>query len=247
MPLFAVNLMRLTRLCATTLFLLSFISPLSAQSLTDEELLQMFQKQRDAFRAAQQSDTGKTRGLTLVTVDNVNVSTESPNLTAPAAGDVAASISAASSGGVTVGTVPLASLAPAPDQAIAPQQSPEATPVVFGDLAPELQINVHIKFNFDSAALTPDQKPLLAQLCTVMRGSDIQKFRIIGHTDSSGPEEYNQKLSQLRANEVQRYLVKDCGIAAQRIEAVGLGERFLADKADPKAAENRRVEFQALS
>ena len=42
-------------------------------------------------------------------------------------------------------------------------------------------------------------------------------------------------------------LVTDCGIAATRLEAIGLGERFLSNDGDPRAPENRRVEFQAMS
>lgn len=214
----------------------------SAQSFTDAELRKMFETQRDAFRAASQSGTGRTRGLTLITVDDVAVGSESPALAAPEGGEAGAGVTASQGGGVTVGLAPLAPEAGAPDAAPEPSQ-----PVVFGQLAPELQVNVHIRFGFDSAALTPDQTPLLAQLCTVMKGSDIQLFRIVGHTDATGSAEYNSKLSQLRADEVRRYLVGDCGIAPDRLEAVGLGERFLADEAHPDAAENRRVEFQALS
>src|SRR5690606_11663523 len=107
--------------------------------------------------------------------------------------------------------------------------------------------NVHISFAFDSAALADDQKPQLVQLCNVMKGSDIQLFRIVGHTDAAGSDAYNEKLSMLRAQEVQRYFVNDCGIDKARLEAIGLGERFLANEADPRSGENRRVEFQALS
>ncbi|MDI3337745.1 OmpA family protein [Defluviimonas aestuarii] len=209
--------------------------PASAQSFTDDELLQVFRNQRDAFRAASESGVGQTRGLTLVTVDDVEVATEAAEPTT--SGDTG--------GGVTVELEPLTLDVPDQAQTGTPEEAPKQ--VVFGQLAPELQINVNIRFAFDSAALTEDQKPLLAQLCSVMRESDIQLFRIAGHTDASGSDAYNERLSQLRAEEVQRYLVRDCGIAATRLEAVGLGERFLADQADPKAPENRRVEFQALS
>ncbi|MDH5528878.1 MAG: OmpA family protein [Paracoccaceae bacterium] len=208
----------------------------------------MFENQRDAFRAARASSTGMTRGLTLITLDNVEVTTDSPNLAAPAVGDVNVGLgTSADEGAISLGAVPLAPLEPNQDQIASAEGTTQVQPVVFGDLAPELQINVHIKFDFDSAALTDAQKPLLNQLCTVMRSSDISLFRIVGHTDASGSDEYNEKLSQLRAGEVRRYLINDCGIAADRLEAVGLGERFLADKADPNASENRRVEFQALS
>lgn len=197
----------------------------AAQDLSDNDLLLLFQNQRDAFKAAQESGLGKTRGLTLVTVDSV------------AGADAAAEVTS---------LVPATEVA---DDTAATTDTGQTTvqPVVFGALAPELQVNVNITFGFDSAALTPDQAPRLAQLCKVMKSSDIQLFRIIGHTDASGTDAYNQKLSQLRAEEVMRYLATDCGIAANRLEAVGMGEKFLADTADPAAAENRRVEFQALS
>ncbi|MGB3313732.1 MAG: OmpA family protein [Albidovulum sp.] len=224
---------------AAVLTVISLVAPAAAQSLSDDDLLKMFLNQRDAFRAANESGTGRTRGLTLVTVDDVEVTTESPGLTAPDA-DPAEATTSGSDGSVTVGVAPLAPTAPDQDASV-PQQ------VVFGQLAPELQINVHIQFAFDSAALGVDQTPLLAQLCKVMGQSDIQLFRIVGHTDASGSDAYNERLSQLRAEEVQRYLIGDCGIAPARLEAVGLGERFLADQNDPKAAGNRRVEFQALS
>lgn len=109
------------------------------------------------------------------------------------------------------------------------------------------QVNIQIAFDFDSAALREDQKPKLASLCEVMKVIDIEKFRIVGHTDASGSAEYNQTLSQLRAEEVKRYLVSDCGVAETRLEAVGVGKDFLYDKDDPKSEVNRRVEFQAMS
>jgi OOP family OmpA-OmpF porin len=109
------------------------------------------------------------------------------------------------------------------------------------------QVNIQISFDFDSAALREDQKPKLATLCNVMQKIDIQLFRIVGHTDASGSAEYNQKLSQLRAEEVKRYMTTECGIASDRLEAVGVGKDFLFNKDDPRSDENRRVEFQALS
>jgi OOP family OmpA-OmpF porin len=42
-------------------------------------------------------------------------------------------------------------------------------------------------------------------------------------------------------------MVSDCGIAEDRLEAIGVGESFLLDETDPRGDENRRVEFQALS
>jgi outer membrane protein OmpA-like peptidoglycan-associated protein len=109
------------------------------------------------------------------------------------------------------------------------------------------QVNIQVRFDFDSAALKGDQKPKLASLCEAMKTADVQLFRIVGHTDASGSNDYNQRLSLLRAEEVKRYLVSECGLDAAKLEAVGVGEDHLFNPDDPRADENRRVEFQALS
>ena len=119
--------------------------------------------------------------------------------------------------------------------------------VVIAELPVDEQVNINISFDFDSSALRPDQKPLLVALCNVMKTTDVQLFRIVGHTDSSGSASYNESLSQLRAEEVKRHLQADCGIAAEKMEAVGVGARYPYDEANPRADVNRRVEFQALS
>ncbi|WP_299362905.1 OmpA family protein [uncultured Paracoccus sp.] len=160
----------------------------------------------------------KTRGLDMVVVP--------PPDTAPA-------------------TVPVAEAARGDTTQAAAQAAGET--VTFGQFAPELQVNVAIRFAFDSASIAPDQRPALEKMCSVMRQSDIALFRIVGHTDALGSDSYNENLSRLRAEEVRRWLMRDCGIAASRLEALGMGKRFLANPVEPAAAENRRVEFQALS
>ncbi len=109
------------------------------------------------------------------------------------------------------------------------------------------QVNVNVSFDFDSAALREDQKPKLVLLCSALKAADVQLIRILGHTDSSGSTQYNERLSKLRAEEVKRFLVADCGFPAERMQAEGVGERFPFDADDPSADVNRRVEFQALS
>jgi outer membrane protein OmpA-like peptidoglycan-associated protein len=147
------------------------------------------------------------------------------------------------------------SIAPVSDGATiaAPQAADTTTiarqdpaPMDFQTLPPEEQVNINIAFDFDSAALREDQKPKLATLCNVMNMIDVEVFRILGHTDSAGSEDYNQRLSRLRAEEVKRFLVSDCGIAPTRLEAVGVGESAPIRPEDPRADENRRVEFQVL-
>lgn len=238
----------MTRFFATVIGLILAL-PATAQQMSDADLLTLFETQRDAFRAASQGV--KTRGLTLVTVDSVEATSLAPLQPQPGSADSMAPLPG-QDGRVTIAGSPDLPVQPLVDQlsridTLPGTPDPQPIPVVFGALAPELQVNVDVRFPFDSASLTPDQTPVLTQMCSVMKASDIALFRIVGHTDASGDDAYNQRLSQLRAEEVQRYLVGDCGIAPSRLQALGLGETFLRDAADPKAAANRRVEFQALS
>lgn len=188
------------------------------EDMTVEELTERFQLQKNAFSEANNNGLGKTRGLKLVTVDGADAPASATTLTAEAT--------------------------PTPDD---PNKPIAATPVVFGQLDPELQVNLHISFGFDSAALSDEEKPKLDMMCQVLQDSDIQVIRIVGHTDSSGSTDYNERLSTLRAEEVARHLTVNCGIAPDRLETIGMGERFPANSADSRADENRRVEFQALS
>jgi outer membrane protein OmpA-like peptidoglycan-associated protein len=109
------------------------------------------------------------------------------------------------------------------------------------------QVNVQVTFAFDSAVLADSEKPLLRTVCSAIDKADVGVLRIVGHTDAAGPAGYNQKLSVLRAEEVERFFVNDCGLAPDRLQAVGVGEQFPYDDADPLSGTNRRVEFQAIS
>jgi|SRR5690606_10044991 len=117
---------------------------------------------------------------------------------------------------------------------------------LYTELPQDEQVAVNIRFDFDSAALREDQKSRLATFCNVIRASEDQVFLIIGHTDASGSAAYNERLSQLRADEVKRHLVADCAIPAARLQTRGEGMRHPLDDTDPRAPVNRRVEFQLL-
>lgn len=224
-------------------------SAVTAQGLTDEEILERFLIQREAYTAAR-TGTGSTRGLSIVTVDDLETSPADggavvadggPEQTAPDGGDTAPVASGGDDtvpGGDSSGGLVVVAENDAP---------PSIDPNQVGVLPEELQVNVRISFDYDSAVLKADQKPVIDQMCRVMQLSDIKLFRIMGHTDAAGSDAYNERLSLLRAEEVKRQLVSDCGIDPNRLEAMGLGKRFLFDPSDPRGAENRRVEFQALS
>ncbi|RCW89006.1 OmpA family protein [Paracoccus lutimaris] len=210
---------------------------LAQDDLSVDQVLGAWQKQKQIFHEAQSSGLGQTRGLKLIAVEGVDAAE-----TAPQQG---VSVTASTDAPTSTDTTPMDPNKPL--VAATATTTTTTAPLVFGQLDPELQVNLQIKFGFDSAALADDQKPRLDKICQAMKLSDVQLFRIVGHTDTAGTDTYNERLSVLRAKEVARYLVEDCNITASRLETLGLGERFPLNQDDPRADENRRVEFQALS
>jgi outer membrane protein OmpA-like peptidoglycan-associated protein len=99
-----------------------------------------------------------------------------------------------------------------------------------------------INFDFDKAVIKPEAEPVLDAAVDVLKENSDVHVRVGGHTDSVGTDEYNQKLSERRANAVRDYLVKH-GIDASRLTAVGYGEsQPVADnKTKDGRAQNRRV------
>jgi OOP family OmpA-OmpF porin len=212
-----------------------------AQDLSEQELLELFLAQRDAYKAAVEGKTSLTRGLTLVTADDVEIATEVEKTETAATETTTTETETAT----TTEDVTVASTEGSTGTTETQVATNETATLV--KMPADLGVNIRIEFAFDSAALDDAQKPKLQKLCNVMKASDINLFRIIGHTDAKGSDDYNERLSRLRAEEVQRFFINDCGVDAGRLEAVGLGERFLLEDATPDSDENRRVEFQALS
>lgn len=104
-----------------------------------------------------------------------------------------------------------------------------------------------IYFDFDSATLKPESTETLEQILTAVQSRPSLKLMIEGHTDSQGSDEYNQKLSQQRAQAVVDWLVQK-GVVGARLEAKGYGEsRPVADNSKPDGrALNRRVEIAVV-
>lgn len=75
------------------------------------------------------------------------------------------------------------------------------------------------------------------------------RVKIIGHTDSDGPEADNLELSKRRAASVKNALSKDFGIDVSRMETDGKGESqpIVDNKTQEEKANNRRVEFIRLN
>jgi outer membrane protein OmpA-like peptidoglycan-associated protein len=101
-----------------------------------------------------------------------------------------------------------------------------------------------VTFAFDSSNLTSVAKTNLDKLSQVLINNPDTNINIYGHTDSKGSDEYNQKLSERRANSVKAYLAGK-GIASSRLFALGEGESMpvATNDTDAGRAQNRRVEF----
>ena len=103
-------------------------------------------------------------------------------------------------------------------------------------------VDLEVRFEFDSAELTPMAQAVLDNLATALT-TDLAPYRFVleGHTDAVGSNVYNLELSARRAEAVQSYLLDFYRIDPERMTTVGKGERELLLPEQPGAAPNRRV------
>jgi outer membrane protein OmpA-like peptidoglycan-associated protein len=101
-----------------------------------------------------------------------------------------------------------------------------------------------VLFDFNKATLQPASDGPLGQVAGLMKANPSLTIEVQGHTDNVGGDEYNQKLSEARANSVMAWLTQH-GVAAGRMTAKGYGKtRPVADNnSDEGRAKNRRVEI----
>ncbi len=104
-------------------------------------------------------------------------------------------------------------------------------------------------FVFDSGSANLKQAAVdnFDRVMQFISGYPERKIRIEGHTDSSGSDALNQKLSQRRADAVKALLIEN-GIAAERITAIGQGESqpIASNSTESGKAKNRRVDITLL-
>jgi outer membrane protein OmpA-like peptidoglycan-associated protein len=112
---------------------------------------------------------------------------------------------------------------------------------------PRPSLSLLIQFDFNSARVRPESQQALANLSQALQSTELlaSNFAVEGHTDAKGGKDYNQKLSQQRAQAVSDFL-KAQGVVENRLRAAGKGSSELANPADPFAAENRRVRIVNL-
>lgn len=102
-----------------------------------------------------------------------------------------------------------------------------------------------VTFAVDSTAISPQMRTTLDGVAQSMINYPNSLIDVMGHTDSTGSEQYNLDLSRRRADSVSNYLVSR-GVARARIETIGYGEQYpVADNTTESGrAQNRRVEIR---
>ena len=117
------------------------------------------------------------------------------------------------------------------------------------------RLTIHVNFDFDKSNIRNADEAELKKAIDFVRKYPGAKVELEGHTDSKGTEQYNQKLSERRAEAVRQYLIKEDAVDKAMISATGYGElRPVAPnetqdgKDNPEGrAENRRVEVLIMS
>jgi len=128
-------------------------------------------------------------------------------------------------------SAPMPAPAPVPAPAPASAPAPAAAPASF-----------QVFFDFDSWTLKAEQLKVLDDVIATARSGGQANIIIVGHTDTSGSADYNQKLSVKRANVVVEALVQ-MGARREALHASGVGETDLAVETgdNVKEAKNRRT------
>jgi len=104
-----------------------------------------------------------------------------------------------------------------------------------------------ILFNSGKASFQKQTIPVLQAMTAILKEYPTAKFSLEGHTDSTGADALNQKLSEERAAAVKNFLVEN-GIDASRLSSKGFGESMPVDsnKTAKGKANNRRVEVKLV-
>jgi len=105
-------------------------------------------------------------------------------------------------------------------------------------------VDMEIYFDYDSAQINKQSLPKLKELGEALSDAKLngETFMIAGHTDAVGSNNYNQSLSERRADSVRQYLIDKYNLDISKLIAIGYGEEQLKLPETPNVGENRRVQ-----
>lgn len=120
-------------------------------------------------------------------------------------------------------SAPVAPIAKAPEPAPAPEPQALAATEPAAPVIEKITLNTDVLFPFNSAELLPGGETKLDQLAQDAQGANVDRVVLTGHADRIGSEDYNQQLSEERAQAVADYLAQK-GVDSTRITAEGKGK-----------------------
>jgi OOP family OmpA-OmpF porin len=131
-----------------------------------------------------------------------------------------------------------------PPPAPKPEPKPEAKPK---PVAEKVTFAADVLFDFDKAVIKPEGKSKLDDLASKVKGINLEVIIAIGHADSIGSDEYNQRLSVRRAESVKAYMVSR-GVEPNRVYTEGKGEKqpVASNRTSDGRAKNRRTEIEVI-
>jgi outer membrane protein OmpA-like peptidoglycan-associated protein len=105
-------------------------------------------------------------------------------------------------------------------------------------------IDLEINFDYNSASISRKALPAVTELGKALSSPELKGSVVLlaGHTDGKGGDEYNQGLSERRAEAIKRHLIEKFGLKPQNLVAAGYGKTQLKNTGNPFADENRRVQ-----
>jgi OOP family OmpA-OmpF porin len=137
---------------------------------------------------------------------------------------------------------------PEPKPEAKPEPKPEAKPEAKPKpVAEKVTFAADVLFDFDRAVIKPEGRSKLDDLASKVRNINLEVVIAIGHADSIGSDDYNQKLSVRRAEAVKAYLVSKA-VETNRIYTEGKGEKqpVASNKTAEGRAKNRRTEIEVI-
>ena len=106
------------------------------------------------------------------------------------------------------------------------------------------KIDLEINFDYNSADISAKSMPSVQALGRALTNAELKgsTFVVAGHTDAVGGEEYNQGLSERRADTIKKYLSEKYGVNGSDLVTVGYGKTKPKDANAPMDPVNRRVQ-----
>lgn len=141
---------------------------------------------------------------------------------------------------------PMAAAAP-PPPARAPAPAPARVAAAPRPAAQKVTYAADTFFDFDKYVIKPEGMAKLDDLVAKTKGIALEVIIAVGHTDNIGSAEYNQGLSERRANAVKDYLVSK-GVERNRVytEGKGMKNPIASNSTREGRAKNRRTEIEVV-